>query len=302
MSFSLSFLTAVRRSARLPRCSNCRGVSTVSGPVKLDFTKTLPESGNETSKPLVILHGLFGSKRNWTSLSKAFARDLDRPVYTLDLRNHGESPHALPMTYEAMATDVLHFFDTHGLSDVSLLGHSMGGKVAMSVALDPALPASLLQHLVVVDIAPSRGRLSGEFLQYTAVMKQIEGMRLKTRKEAAQVLAEVEKDASVVTFLLTNLVVPPASSPDPVSFRIPVELLSDSVANLGDFPYEKGERTWGGKTLFVKGEKSAFINRHNIPVAEAMFPGMVLKTLPTNHWVHAEKPMEFKEMVTKFIT
>ncbi|KAL0948501.1 hypothetical protein HGRIS_011064 [Hohenbuehelia grisea] len=144
------------------------------------------------SEPLVILHGLFGSKRNWTSLAKSFARELQRPVYALDLRNQGYSPHASPMTYSAMAADVLHFCQSHDLKKISLLGHSMGGKVAMSFALSPHLPPDVLQNLVVVDIAPGSGKMSQEFITYVETMQRIEEMGVHTRKEAESVLEEVE--------------------------------------------------------------------------------------------------------------
>ncbi|PIL35642.1 hypothetical protein GSI_02371 [Ganoderma sinense ZZ0214-1] len=102
-----------------------RPVSSAVKPIELHYDKVIPPDGNATDRPLVILHGLFGTKRNFGSLSKAFAKDLGRPVYTLDLRNHGTSPHAEPHSYPAMATDVLRFFKMHHLSNVSLLGHSM---------------------------------------------------------------------------------------------------------------------------------------------------------------------------------
>ncbi|EEB92032.1 hypothetical protein MPER_09515 [Moniliophthora perniciosa FA553] len=89
---------------------------------------------------MFILHGLFGSKRNWQSLGKHYARVLKRPVYIMDLRNHGESTHARPHTYEAMTADILSFLKQHALKDITMLGHSMGGKVAMALALDPKLP------------------------------------------------------------------------------------------------------------------------------------------------------------------
>lgn len=94
-------------------------------PVDLDYAAYIPPSGNKTDRALVFLHGLFGSKRVWTSLAKSFLQELDIPIYALDLRNQGDSPHVKPMTYSHMATDVLHFIHKHSLSNITLLGHSM---------------------------------------------------------------------------------------------------------------------------------------------------------------------------------
>jgi len=269
-------------------------------PVELEYDQLIPSDGNEQDKPLVILHGLFGSKRNWLSLSKAFLKDLQRPIYTLDLRNQGMSPHAEPMSYAAMATDVLHFCTNHSLSNISLLGHSMGGKVAMSFALDPNLPQSMLSNLIVADIAPSKGDVSPEFKNYVEGMKKIEDSKVSSRKEAQDILLDYEKDPSVRAFLLTNISLPTSSTPY-IHFRIPLSVIGDAISEIGNFPYEPAERTWDGRTLFIKGTKSRYINRRNIPLAKEHFPRMVQVELDAGHWVHAEKPNEFRELVTDFI-
>ncbi|KAF9077081.1 alpha/beta-hydrolase [Rhodocollybia butyracea] len=286
--------------ARYSSTSNSETEATT--PQELDFLEQIPENGNKTNGALVILHGLFGSKRNWTSLSKAFSRDLNIPVYALDLRNHGTSPHALPMTYAAMASDVLNFIKQKKLERISLLGHSMGGKLAMTVALDPSLPPSgVLQNLIIADIAPVRAKLSNEFVLYTEAMKKIESMKLRTRKEATRVLEEYEKDTNIVLFLLTNILMPNETGEDYIRFRIPLGTLSDALSELGSFPYLPGERKWEGKTLFVKGEKSKFINHHYHSAMNDFFPNMNMEPIDTGHWVHAERPGEFKTLVENFI-
>ncbi|KAI1797188.1 alpha/beta-hydrolase [Ganoderma leucocontextum] len=289
-----------------------RAASSVMKPIELHYDKVIPPDGNATDRPLVILHGLFGSKRNFGSLSKAFAKDLDRPVYTLDLRNHGTSPHAEPHSYPAMATDVLHFFKAHNLSNVSLLGHSMGGKVAMAVALDPELPPALLTHLIVADIAPARGPLSPEFQGYIEAMKRIEASEVKTRQEADRVLQPYEQvldsndpcqNPMTRAFLLMNLDHPTAHHQRPLKFRVPVGLLGDSIPEIGGFPWSPGERTFDGPALFIKGTKSKYINRHNVDTAKAFFPNMILEELDAGHWGESvdRVPNEFKTLVSDFI-
>ncbi|KAF9048875.1 Alpha/Beta hydrolase protein [Panaeolus papilionaceus] len=259
-----------------------------------------------------------GSKRNWGSLCKALHRDLpDRPIYTLDLRNHGTSPHATPMTYSAMAADVLKFIEDKKLQDVALLGHSMGGKAAMAYALhasEAKLSSEYLSKLIVVDIAPSVGKISPEFQQYVIAMQQIEALepgKVNTRTDADKHLAAIEKDVSVRQFLLTNLKVP---SHHPVTghvhkakFLVPLDILSQSIDEIGSFPYKYDAQTdsapvtWNGPTLAIKGSKSPYVNHKNLPVFRAFFPDTRVSELDTGHWVHAEKPLEFKKLVVNFL-
>ncbi|KAH9966933.1 alpha/beta-hydrolase [Lactifluus volemus] len=275
-----------------------RSFQTSIPPVDLRYDVLCPKDSSKVERPLVILHGLFGMKRNWSSLSKAFLRDLQRPVYALDLRNHGSSPHARPMNYEAMAADVLHFLRSHSLSNVSLLGHSMGGKVAMAVALSPELPDDAIEHLIVADITPSSAELSTEFQGYIEAMNKIEQSGINSRREAQDILTPYEPDPTTRAFLLTNL----NTTIQPFKFQVPLDIIGASIPEVGGFPYRPGERSWGGSTLFVKGTKSKYINKHNLPVAKVYFPRMSLEMLDAGHWVHAEKPNEFKKLVIDFIT
>ncbi|KAF7332665.1 hypothetical protein MKEN_00149400 [Mycena kentingensis (nom. inval.)] len=259
-----------------------RFISTASKtPIELHSIAQIP-SENKTNGPIVILHGLLGSARNWGAHSKAFSRDLNRPVYALDLRNHGVSEHATPMNYTAMAADVLHFIQQRSLTNVCLIGHSMGGKVAMSVALDPTLPSKTLSKLIVVDMTPAKGAMSTDFKNHILAMQKINAAEVTSRKDALAILNEVEKNPEFCAFLLTNLVQKP-NSPH-FHFRIPVSIIGDAAAEIGTFPFEPGERQWVGETLFVKGAKSRFINRHNIPIAEKFFPKMRLETVDAGHW------------------
>lgn len=261
--------------------------------------KEASASGDEKG-PVVILHGLLGSKRNWLSLSKAMSRDLQRPVYALDLRNHGSSPHVEPMDYTTMANDVLHFFRKHSLSNVSLIGHSMGGKVAMATALSPELPRDTLSNLIVVDIAPSRAlSLSQEFTGYFEGMQKVEDAQVSTRQDAQSILMEYEKDPMIRAFLLTNLLTTPN---EPARFKVPLRIMENSLGDLADFPQGPGGRTWkDGQVVAIKGRKSKYINKHNFPIMQGMFPGVVLEELDAGHWVHSEAPGEFLKTVYKYI-
>ncbi|KAG8934078.1 hypothetical protein FRC01_005239 [Tulasnella sp. 417] len=260
-----------------------------------------PSPGSKPPGPLVIVHGLFGSKQNWRSLAKRFHQTLNTPIYTLDLRNHGQSPHNEVMDYTSMAHDIIEFCKERSLKNINLLGHSLGGKAVMAAALSPDLPPDALSKLIVVDMSPARGPISDEFRTYLKAMKEIQNKRVRSRKEADDVLQAYEPDVSVRQFLLTNLDRVQHETGHHQKFRIPLEILDKAIDGIGDFPYEPDHRKWDGKTLFVKGSRSKYINRKNIPIAKEYFPNMEMITLEAGHWVHAEKPIEFVNRVSEFI-
>ncbi|KAK4048645.1 hypothetical protein OIV83_004615 [Microbotryomycetes sp. JL201] len=273
----------------------------LSAPVELAADEYSPSSSSSDdlarqNSPLVILHGLYGSKSNWRSMARGMAQQLNRHVHALDLRNHGVSPHAPEVAYTDLAGDVGHYIDKNGLKDVTLLGHSMGGKVAMALAL---APHNEIQRLVVVDIAPGSGKISPEFRTYLDTMKQVQDAKVKSRKEADEILQKVEPDFGVRAFLLTNL--EHKAESDEWRFRLPLDYLVNAIDEIGKFPYEQGTRTYEKPTLFIKGEKSKYINRKNIPIIKEYFPNSEVKTLPTGHWVHAEKPKEFIAELDSFL-
>ncbi|WVQ79075.1 hypothetical protein IAT38_001169 [Cryptococcus sp. DSM 104549] len=277
-------------------------------PVELSYDVVEPSkpSPEAEGQSLVICHGLFGSKQNWRSLAKAFAAKLGMPVYTLDLRNHGQSPHASPHNYTAMSADLAHFFQARGLkSGVNLLGHSMGGKAVMAFALDEEARGPL-RSLISVDMSPARGKISPEFASYTEAMMEIEQAQVKTKHDADKILEKTEPILATRQFLLTNTRQTHGTHPHLV-FRIPLPLLSASIPQIGDFPYTPPPPVtpespqWDGPVLFLKGEHSRYLNKHNIPVAEKFFPNMRLEVLDAGHWVHAERPKETVELVVDFV-
>lgn len=289
---------------RLIRPTTRRNYSTQN--VQLAFNKRSPKSPAEKKwPPLVILHGLFGSKQNWKSLSGAFANKLNTDVYALDLRNHGDSPHTEVHTYESMAADVGDFLRQQSLQDAILMGHSMGGKVAMSVALsDP----KILGKLIVVDVAPIAGPLSGDFATYVKGMKEIEALLSKPegshpafrKSDGDTILQKYEQDIGVRQFLLTNLVRDVESGK--MHFRVPLDILGRSLDVIGGFPHTPGLQHFDGPTLFVRGTKSRYVKDGYFDTIRGYFPRYKLAELPTGHWVHAEKPSEFLDVVTNFIT
>ncbi|KAG8942896.1 hypothetical protein FRC00_011548, partial [Tulasnella sp. 408] len=183
-----------------------------------------------------------------------------------------------------MAGDIIEFCKERSLKQINLLGHSLGGKTVMAAALSPDLPLDMLSKLIVVDISPARGPMSDEFRTYLRAMKEIEHKRVKSRKEADDVLQAYEPDMSIRQFLLTNLDRVSHGTGHHHKFRVPLDILDKGIEGIGDFPYEPDHRKWEGKTLFVKGSKSKYINRKNMPIAKEYFPNMELITLEAGHW------------------
>ncbi|KAJ2072376.1 hypothetical protein GGI03_000059 [Coemansia sp. RSA 2337] len=269
--------------------------------VKLEFTATKAETASSKA-PLVILHGLFGSKQNWRAISKQLSRVLGRDTYSVDLRNHGGSPHMAPHSYEAMSGDIVQFIQDHQLGRPVLVGHSMGGKVVMRTALDHP---DLVSQLIVDDIVPCKVDLAHDFKRYVVGLRDIEGRNISVQKEADLLLAKVEDDISVRQFLLTNM----KKVKDPhveggvkgaYKSRIPLELLGESLKGIVAWDVDPA-KVYPGPTLFIGGERSPYVKPYAYPAMKLHFPEHEVKMLNTGHWVHAEMPQEFMDLVTAFV-
>ncbi|KAI8804234.1 Alpha/Beta hydrolase protein [Cladochytrium replicatum] len=269
--------------------------------VPLEFSVAEPANGvPQNHQPMLILHGLFGSKQNWRSLSKSMAQRLQTNVYALDLRNHGESPHSHIMNYEAMAADVSQFIQQHQLNEVNLVGHSMGGKVAMALALsgDP-----LVKNLIVVDISPTDHYLSSLFGMYVQAMQEVERSKVSSQAEADRILANYVPEVDIRLFLLTNLKKAPGRSS--FTWRINLPVIAENLNEIWKFPYDPSDPSRSPKfenpTLFIAGAKGKYITERHIPNIKAFFPKAEIKSLDTGHWVHAEKPIGFQDLIQDFL-
>jgi esterase len=243
----------------------------------------------DAGPPVLILHGLLGSARNWSS----FARQLGAThrVFALDLRNHGASPWADEMSYDLMADDVRHFLAARGLPPAAVIGHSMGGKVAMRLALGHG---GLVERLVVVDVAPVTYRRS--FNAYVEAMRRLDLSRVQRRSDADALLAEEIADAGVRGFLLQNLV----TGEDGPAWRVPLQTLADSMPELVGFP-ESAEQ-YEGPALFVTGARSDYVREEHRPTILRLFPHAQFVTIrDAGHWVHAEAPGPFLEAINSFL-
>ncbi len=240
-------------------------------------------------QPFVILHGLFGSSDNWLTQAKLFAPHYK--VYNIDLRNHGLSPHSDDFDYRVMADDVLEFIEDHQLKDAIVMGHSMGGKTAMNFAV--AHPEKL-SKLIVVDIAPRAYNL--EHYTIAEGLKAIDLETLSSRNDADDALSKYVDEAGVRQFLLKNLQRKPEGG---FSWKINLKVISEKLSNVGfDLQY-KGK--FEKPTLFIHGKRSNYVTEKDWPRITEVFPNAILETLDTGHWVQAEKPQEFVDVVSKWL-
>ena len=201
----------------------------------------------EDGSPLIVMHGLFGSARNWAGIARALAET--HQVYSLDLRNHGASPRASTMTYKEMAEDVAGFIDRAGIEAPIVMGHSMGGKVAMRLALEQP---DLLKGLIVVDIAPVT--YGHDMLDYIAAMQMLDLSGEQRRGELEEELREEVEDPGITAFLMTNL----DRANGGFQWRINLQAITAGMSGISAFSYPDGA-VFDGPTAFIAGEHSTYI-------------------------------------------
>ena len=239
----------------------------------------------------MVLHGLFGSAHNWHSAARRLADCYT--VRTLDMRNHGASPWTETMSYPEMAEDVLGYVATNGLSQPTLMGHSMGGKAAMCAAL---LAPARIARLIVIDIAPVRYRQG--FATLIDALQAIDVERVSRRADAEEMLAEHIDDAATRGLLLQNLVLRDGR----YVWRINLDRIAATQSELSDFPPIPSPGTYNGPTLFVVGTCSDYVRSEHRPIIKNLFPRAEFAEIAeAGHWVHAEQPVAFLAAVDAFL-
>lgn len=241
-------------------------------------------------EPLVLLHGLFGQADNWLGVAPKLAERFH--VFIPDLLNHGQSPHAPVMDYPLMAADVNEFFAAHKLERARVLGHSMGGKVAMQLTLD--FPARV-NKLVVVDMAPRAYPRSHDPI--FAALLALDLPTFQTRGEIEAALAPAIPSLNLRRFLLKNL---GRDAQGKFFWKMNLRGLAENYARLCEaLP---GGRQFAGPTLFLRGGKSDYITAADEVEIRQIFPAAEFQTIATaNHWVHADAPAEFVRRVLDFL-
>ncbi len=256
-----------------------------SRPVQLNY------ESRGSGRPLIILHGLFGSLDNWRTMSRRFS---DRfQVFTVDMRNHGSSPHSAEFNCALMAADLGEFMQGRAIPQAHILGHSMGGRVAMQFAVEHP---EHVDKLIVVDIAPrAYPPLHDDIFQ---VLSSIRLERFASRNE---VRAEMEKgigDRSVSEFLLKNLVV---SETGELQWKMNLASLGTHYHEIISAPRWTGE--FDRPALFIRGGNSDYIRPEDKGIISESFPRAEIATVPgAGHWVHAQSPDAFEKLVRDFLS
>jgi pimeloyl-ACP methyl ester carboxylesterase len=251
---------------------------------------TLTYGERADAPPLVIVHGLFGSAKNWGAISKRMAA-AGRHVIAVDLRNHGDSPHLASHSYTDLAGDLAQVIDAHG-GRADMLGHSMGGKAAMVLAL--AHPEKVAR-LVVADIAPvTYDRTQAGFID------AMEGVDLSTvtkRSDADKALSAAVPDMPTRAFLTQSL---DLNGPDGPRWRLNLPVLRAEMPKIMGFPAMEG--TYGGPTLFLRGGASDYVLPAHRPEIDRLFPDATHTEIAgAGHWLHAEAPGPFLEKLSAFL-
>jgi pimeloyl-ACP methyl ester carboxylesterase len=254
---------------------------------------TLELAYTETGEgpPLVILHGLFGSSRNWASIARRLGET--HRVFAVDLRNHGASPWAETMDYAEMAEDVRAFLARHGLADATVMGHSMGGKTAMRLALEHG---GEVGRLIVVDIAPVAYAHT-----HHPLVEALLAVDLATAGRRADVdllLQAAIPEAAMRGFLLHNLI----SEDGRLTWRINLAALAANMNTLIGYPEDLAGHTYGGPTHFLSGAASDYVQEAHHGRIRDLFPKAEIDSIPeTGHWAHAEQPAAFLERVRSIL-
>jgi len=247
--------------------------------------------GGEGKPPAILLHGLLGSSRNWTTLAKLLTPHLH--VYGLDQRNHGQSPHANEMDYPTMAKDVIEWMDRLQLEPCHIIGHSMGGKVAMWLACHSP---DRIRSLTIADIAPKS--YNPHFRIAFEGMKSINPQQFKKISEVEQALAGVIPDQSLRQFLVTNLI---RNETGTFDWQINLSGLEEALPLLSDNPINR-EMIFNGSALLLHGEKSNFVSTSDFPQVKHHFPQCRIVEVPNaGHNVHVENRHFFVQQVLEIL-
>ena len=244
----------------------------------------------DKGQDLIVIHGLFGMSDNWNYLGKKFAKYCR--VHLIDLRNHGRSPHSTDFNYDVMCGDLLEYMEDHNIQKPILLGHSIGGKVAMKFAF--TYPEKI-EKLIVADMAPRR--YNTDFIQ--SLLQTLHKLPLENfekRKEIDSVLSSTYKDKGMRLFLLKNLY---RNENKEFAWRFNIEVLLEKVNNIQEADFVKG--ICDVPTHFIRGGNSNYITTEDELIINKHFSDFSIATIDgVGHWLHAENPERFYTEVMGF--
>ncbi len=247
---------------------------------------------------IIILHGLYGASDNWFGIAKVLSQSFE--VYLVDLRNHGRSPHSDIHSYKAMSGDVLELMDNNSISKAILLGHSMGGKVAMQLAINNP---ERIESLIIVDIAPKDYRQNKNIAQHKEILKsmlKIDLSILKKRDDLKDQLSAYLSNDFTYQFVAKNL---KRDKQQGFAWKINIPVLLKEIGSIADgVTYDVINKDVIYPVLFVKGENSNYIQESDTKIIRDLFPNAQIQVIKdVEHWIHAQKPKELLELILKFL-
>ena len=249
------------------------------------FSRVLGEG-----QPLLIVHGLFGMSDNWQTLAKQFAAFFE--VHLIDLPNHGRSPHTDDFSYFHMCEDIIEYISDSNLENAIIIGHSLGGKLAMQLAVTEP---QLISKLIVVDISPRFYHIHHD--RIIEGLQSLEFTTLKSRSEVDKALSKYISEADVRQFILKSMY---WKEKGVLDFRFNLSSISANIANIGEALAE--DSCYEKPTLFLKGENSNYIGEHDEDLIFTHFPDANIENIAdSGHWLHAENPTQFFEIVMRFL-
>jgi esterase len=245
-----------------------------------------------TGEPVVILHGLYGLSDNWVTFGRRLSEHYS--VYIPDLRNHGQSPHSKIFDFPSLESDLLEMIEEYGLHDISLIGHSLGGKTGMFFTLhNPAI----VKKLVVVDISLRKSSANREQQQLLTAMMAVDFNRATSRSDIDKQLQVLVHSSKLRQFLLKNVYWRDRHSLD---WRLNLSAINENLLSIFEGIDVHG--VYSGPALFVRGGLSDYILDADIDDLMQKFPGAEVTTIANaSHWVHADAPGEFYDMVKEFL-
>ncbi|XP_075219097.1 sn-1-specific diacylglycerol lipase ABHD11-like [Lycorma delicatula] len=270
-------------------------------PIHMAYTLLQEEMPKiEDRVPVIIMHGLLGSKNNWNSLGDAIHKETDKKVYLVDARNHGDSPHTYEHTYYHLAEDINAFMNKHKIERAALIGHSMGGRAVMAFTL---FYPEKVESMIIVDISPIGTAKS--FTNMTVILDALKNIKLKKelnlpegRKSVTKQLTESVNDKKMSTFLSMSLVKKKNGMFD---WKFNLNAIRNSyIPHMTKFPIQQG--LYRGPVLFVCGEESDFFDFNDVKKVEKIFPdAYFVKIEKAGHWVQADQPKRFLYIVNPFL-
>ena len=242
-------------------------------------------------KPFLIIHGFLGMSDNWKTLGLQFVQ-LGFQIHLLDMRNHGKSFHSDEFNYEIMVEDVKAYIDFHNLQDITLLGHSMGGKIAM---LFSTLYPEIVEKLIIADIGPKY--YAPHHQTILEALNAVDFSKKPNRSEVDEIISNYISDFGTKQFLLKNVY---WKTPEELGFRFNLPVFNEKISEIGTaLPFEN---YFDKPVLFLRGDKSDYILDADFETILHHFPLAIINTIPNaGHWLQAENPKAFYFEVQKFL-